>query len=54
MWEIATRQQPYKGINFMNVSVEVVNGTRPKIPSSVPKDYAKIMTTCWFVLFFLF
>eukprot|EP01087_Luapelamoeba_hula_P014010 TRINITY_DN4045_c1_g1_i2.p1 TRINITY_DN4045_c1_g1~~TRINITY_DN4045_c1_g1_i2.p1 ORF type:complete len:1175 (+),score=133.84 TRINITY_DN4045_c1_g1_i2:590-4114(+) len=47
LWEILTRQQPYKGLNFMNVGIDVINGARPKIPSNTPARYAKLMTRCW-------
>eukprot|EP01087_Luapelamoeba_hula_P022681 TRINITY_DN8193_c0_g1_i2.p1 TRINITY_DN8193_c0_g1~~TRINITY_DN8193_c0_g1_i2.p1 ORF type:complete len:180 (-),score=31.16 TRINITY_DN8193_c0_g1_i2:61-600(-) len=47
LWEILTRQQPYKGMNYMNVSLEVVRGTRPKMPSNAPKRFAKLITRCW-------
>eukprot|EP01087_Luapelamoeba_hula_P007745 TRINITY_DN1900_c1_g1_i1.p1 TRINITY_DN1900_c1_g1~~TRINITY_DN1900_c1_g1_i1.p1 ORF type:complete len:1690 (-),score=189.26 TRINITY_DN1900_c1_g1_i1:61-5130(-) len=47
LWEILSRQQPYKGLNYMNVGLEVVRGTRPKMPSNSPKRFARLITRCW-------
>eukprot|EP01087_Luapelamoeba_hula_P003949 TRINITY_DN138_c0_g2_i1.p1 TRINITY_DN138_c0_g2~~TRINITY_DN138_c0_g2_i1.p1 ORF type:complete len:1696 (-),score=223.93 TRINITY_DN138_c0_g2_i1:132-5219(-) len=47
LWEILTRQVPYKGHNYMNVSLDVVNGVRPKLPGNTPKDFAQLITRCW-------
>lgn len=47
LWEIVSRQQPYKDRNFMSVGLDVLNGLRPSIPESCPKPYAKMMKQCW-------
>src|SRR3989344_3156664 len=33
MWEVLTRKQPYAGRNFMSVSLDVLEGRRPQIPT---------------------
>jgi serine/threonine protein kinase len=47
MWQVLTRKEPYAGRNFMGVSLEVLEGKRPQIPSDCPKDFAKLMRKCW-------
>jgi len=47
LWELLTRQQPYKERNFMGVGMDVLNGVRPSIPESCPKPFAKLMKKCW-------
>jgi hypothetical protein len=47
MWEVLTRAYPYQGHNFMQVSIEVANGTRPTVPSDCPADYLQTMKRCW-------
>jgi serine/threonine protein kinase/ABC-type phosphate transport system substrate-binding protein len=47
LWELLTRQQPYKGRNFMGVGMEVLEGLRPAIPDDCPKPYARLLRKCW-------
>lgn len=47
MWEILTGLRPYAGCNFMQVSLDVLDGTRPQIPSDCPTEYKKLMKKCW-------
>jgi hypothetical protein len=47
MWEVLTRKIPYEGRNFMNVTMDVLEGRRPQIPLDCPKPYKKLMKSCW-------
>ncbi|AGD92983.1 putative serine/threonine-protein kinase/receptor [Megavirus lba] len=47
MWEILTGLRPYSGCNFMQVSLDVLDGTRPQIPNDCPAEYKKLMKKCW-------
>ncbi len=47
MWEILTGLRPYSGCNFMQVSLDVLDGTRPQIPNDCPTEYKKLMKKCW-------
>jgi serine/threonine protein kinase len=47
MWEVLTRKQPYAGRNFMNVSLDVLDGRRPQIPADTPGEFEKMMKRCW-------
>jgi serine/threonine protein kinase len=43
MWEVATRKQPFAGRNFMAVTMDVLEGKRPKIPADLPHPFKKII-----------
>jgi serine/threonine protein kinase len=47
MWEVLTRKVPYEGRNFMNVSLDVLEGRRPSIPLDCPTSFKKVMKACW-------
>jgi len=48
LWEIITRQVPYKGIEQIRVAIEVVNNQmRPEIPRTCPVDFKKLIQKCW-------
>jgi len=47
MWEMLTRKQPFAGRNFMGVSLDILEGKRPEVPSDCPEPYHKMMTHCW-------
>ncbi len=47
MWEVLTRKQPYAGRNFMGVTLDVLEGRRPQIPSDCPVEFKKLMKKCW-------
>jgi len=33
--------------NFMGVSLDILEGKRPEVPSDCPEPYHKMMTHCW-------
>jgi serine/threonine protein kinase len=37
MWEVLTRRQPYAGLNFMAVTLDVLEGRRPPLPHDFPR-----------------
>jgi serine/threonine protein kinase len=47
MWEVLTRKQPFAGRNFMGVSLDVLEGRRPTIPSDCGAAFRKLMKKCW-------
>jgi len=47
MWEVLTGKQPYAGCNFMNVTINILEGKRPLVPSDCPTDFEQMMTSCW-------
>lgn len=47
MWEVVTRRQPYAGQNFMSVSLEVLEGNRPQMPTDIGKPMQKMIKRCW-------
>ena len=48
LWEIASREAPYKTLNAYQVSIEVVeNGLRPQVLSEWPKQFTRLMERCW-------
>jgi len=50
MWEILTREVPYKNLNPMAIPMRVTKGDRPNlsmVPSSVPEVIRQIMRLSW-------
>ncbi|KNC56031.1 TKL/DRK protein kinase [Thecamonas trahens ATCC 50062] len=48
LWEMATRQIPYEGMNPMQVGMKVLlEGLRPVIPGYVPKPFETLIVACW-------
>jgi serine/threonine protein kinase len=47
MWEVVTRKQPFGSLNFMGVSLDVLEGKRPHMPADCPRALAKLITKCW-------
>ena len=48
LWEIASREAPYKTLNGYQVSIDVVeNNLRPTVSSEWPKPFTKMMERCW-------
>jgi serine/threonine protein kinase len=48
LWELLTREVPYKGLQPMQVGVVVLTrGQRPPVPPGCPVKYAALMKACW-------
>ncbi|KRX09626.1 Regulator of chromosome condensation 1/beta-lactamase-inhibitor protein II [Pseudocohnilembus persalinus] len=48
LWEIASRQPPYRDKTGIQVSYEVLNSDlRPPIPSDTPSDFGDLIKLCW-------
>ena len=48
LWEIASREPPYRNVGGAQVSLDVVNNDlRPQIPKSTPEPFVKLMKKCW-------
>jgi hypothetical protein len=41
------RRQPFAGRNFMGVSLDVLEGRRPQMPSDCPESFRKMIERCW-------
>lgn len=50
LWEMAMREQPYKGLGAGRVTMSVVSGMRPQIPcdgSRIGPALTKLIEQCW-------
>lgn len=48
LWEIASREPPYRDISGTQVSIGVVErDLRPEIPKDTPEQFARLMKKCW-------
>lgn len=51
VWEILSRETPYRGINPASIPYKVLQlGERPdlnKIPQNTPQELKDLITTCW-------
>jgi len=48
LWEMITQKYPYDGQPPYHVVISVATkGIRPELNSSIPPEFAKMMTTCW-------
>ena len=48
LWEIATRQPPYRNLTAVKVGLQVAhNNLRPTIPKNVPANFSFLMQRCW-------
>ncbi|EGR33833.1 protein kinase, putative, partial [Ichthyophthirius multifiliis] len=48
LWEIASREPPYRNKSGQTVSIEVIqNDLRPSIPKKTPETLANLMKRCW-------
>lgn len=48
LWELITAQEPYDGMESMEVAYAAAErGLRPVIPTVCPEGYAELMERCW-------
>ncbi|BCS82726.1 putative serine/threonine-protein kinase [Cotonvirus japonicus] len=47
MWEVLTGKHPFVGCNFMKVTLDILEGKRPQIPTDCPPKFKKLMKKCW-------
>jgi hypothetical protein len=48
MYELCTRQEPYKGVRQMDLSIHIaVENKRPPIPPETPQSLGELMKMCW-------
>lgn len=48
LWEIATRQPPYRNLTAVQVGMQVAHQKlRPSIPRNTPKEFSDLMQECW-------
>jgi serine/threonine protein kinase len=47
LWELITRAQPFADQNFIGVTMQVLQGVRPAIPSQTKPELAELITQCW-------
>ncbi|GLC37176.1 hypothetical protein PLESTB_000988200 [Pleodorina starrii] len=48
LWELATGERPYKGLNAARILHRVLlNGGRPALPLWLPPSYTRLVTSCW-------
>lgn len=47
-WELASCEQPYKGIIINDIIIsEVKQGEREEMPADCPEEFAKLIDACW-------
>jgi len=47
VWELVSREIPFKDINPMAVILDVIKGKRPPLPKDCHADLKRIITSCW-------
>lgn len=47
LWEIATRQTPYKEAHATVIQTHVTAGKREDLPTGSPDGYAELIEQCW-------
>eukprot|EP01102_Stenamoeba_stenopodia_P012134 TRINITY_DN3792_c0_g1_i2.p1 TRINITY_DN3792_c0_g1~~TRINITY_DN3792_c0_g1_i2.p1 ORF type:complete len:732 (-),score=135.02 TRINITY_DN3792_c0_g1_i2:82-2277(-) len=47
LWELFTREKPYKGLEATVVLQSVIDNYRPPIPADCPSEYIKLLQQCW-------
>lgn len=48
LWELLTKEPPYRGLHEVQVAVAVLNqDIRPLIPETAPQKIAKLIKLCW-------
>jgi len=47
LWELVSREIPFKDVVPMAVILEVIKGKRPIIPKECPADLKRLITACW-------
>jgi serine/threonine protein kinase len=47
LWEIATRETPFKDKNVLQVAQTVLTGGRLPFPADVPAAFVQLVTDCW-------
>eukprot|EP00198_Chlamydomonas_reinhardtii_P003272 XP_001692608.1 predicted protein [Chlamydomonas reinhardtii] len=48
LWELATGDKPYRGLNMARLVHRVlVSGGRPALPLWLPPAYTRLVTSCW-------
>lgn len=47
LWEIASREEPWKDLGGQRIMIQIFQGNREEIPEDCPQDYAKVIQSCW-------
>lgn len=47
LWQLITRQVPFKDLSPVQAAYAVAEGNRPEIPSSTPRRVREIIEACW-------
>jgi serine/threonine protein kinase len=47
LWEMATRQIPYEGVDDDSIRSGVKAGDRMDIPAKIPSAFAELISKCW-------
>ncbi|RHZ82370.1 hypothetical protein Glove_109g375 [Diversispora epigaea] len=47
MWEVITGETPYDCEHDLDLTLDIVNGRRPKNCEDIPREYATLMKQCW-------
>ncbi|KAG6543660.1 hypothetical protein Mapa_014843 [Marchantia paleacea] len=47
LWELITREEPFRGYHPMQIMRAIDRGERPTIPESCPHTYKQLVEDCW-------
>ncbi|RHZ89103.1 hypothetical protein Glove_19g82 [Diversispora epigaea] len=47
MWEVITGETPYDCEHDLDLTLDIVNGRRPKNYEDIPREYATLIKQCW-------
>ncbi|KAL2608289.1 hypothetical protein R1flu_026862 [Riccia fluitans] len=47
LWELITREEPFRGYHPMQIMRAIDRGERPAIPESCPHTYKQLVQDCW-------
>jgi len=47
LWQVFVREKPWSNVPVWNIPTFVVSGQRPSCPSSMPREYAELIRSCW-------
>ncbi len=45
--QVLTRSEPFEGMGLIDISIDVMEGKRPPLPSAVPREVNKLVISCW-------
>jgi serine/threonine protein kinase len=50
MWELFTGDIPFYMMEIMDIRQRVIDGGRPRMPSSIPRKVSTLIQRCWYII----